>query len=44
MLTTRKHTRVLFSRLEESAIFMAHSVFAVGKAEMYFTLAQFHEQ
>lgn len=38
-----KRTHVLFSRLEESAIFMAHPVFAGGKAEMYFTLAQFHE-
>lgn len=38
-----KHTHVLFSILEKSAIFMAHFVVADGKDEMYFTLAQFHE-
>lgn len=38
-----KHIHVLSSRLEESAIFMADPVFALGKTEMHFTLIQFHE-
>lgn len=38
-----KHTHMFFSALEGPVIFMAQFIFAVGKDEMYFTLAQLHE-
>lgn len=38
-----KYILVLSSRLEESAIFMADPVFALGNYEMHFTLAHFYE-